>query len=80
MYSLRIPDVDIILGLLWIEKHCPINYYDPKKISFSSGYCARHGNVGKRNRRNKKKSNKGMRKGKLVVENPIKEHESFFSC
>jgi len=55
LHSLRIPDVDIILGLPWIEKHCPINYHDSKKISFSSGYCARHCNVGKRNRKNKKK-------------------------
>eukprot|EP00833_Pecoramyces_ruminatium_P007661 jgi/Orpsp1_1/1181693/evm.model.c7180000078227.2 len=44
LHSLRIHDVDIILGLPWIEKHCPINYHDLKKISFSSGYCARHCN------------------------------------
>jgi len=66
LYALRIPDVDIILGLPWIEKHCPINYHDSKKISFSSGYCARHCNVGKRNRKNKnkKKLNKISTKGK----------------
>ena len=55
LHSLRIHDVDIILGLSWIEKHSPINYHDSKKISFSSGYCARHCNVGKRNRKNKNK-------------------------
>eukprot|EP00833_Pecoramyces_ruminatium_P018067 jgi/Orpsp1_1/1192099/evm.model.d7180000090572.1 len=70
LYSLRIPDVDIILGLPWIEKHCPINYHDAKKISFSSGYCARHCNVGKRNRKNKnkKKVNKISAKGKEPIE------------
>ena len=49
LHSLRIPYVDIILGLPWIEKHCRINYHDSKKISFRSGYCDRHCNVGKRN-------------------------------
>jgi len=70
LHSLRIPDVDIILGLPWIEKHCPINYHDSKKISFSSGYCARHCNVGKRNRKNKnkKKLNKISTKGKEPYE------------
>ena len=34
LYALRIPDVDIILGLPWIEKHCPINYHDSKKNLF----------------------------------------------
>ena len=70
LYALRIPDVDIILGLPWIEKHCPINYHDSKKISFSSGYCARHCNVGKRNRKNKnkKKLNKISTKGKEPYE------------
>ena len=70
LHSLRIPDVDIILGLPWIEKHCPINYHDSKKISFSSGYCARHCNVGKRNRKNKnkKKLNKISSKGKEPYE------------
>jgi len=80
LYSLRIPDVDIILGLPWIEKHCPSNYHDSKKISFSSGYCARHCNVGKRNRRTKKKSKKGSIKGKEVVVETTKEHEPFFLC
>ena len=67
LHSLRIPDVDIILGLPWIENHCPINYHDSKKISFSSGYCARHCNVGKKNRKNKNK-NKISTKGKEPYE------------
>ena len=54
LYVLRIPDVDIILGYPWINKHCPSNYHDAKKISFGSGYCARCCNVGKRKRVNKK--------------------------
>jgi len=70
LYALRIPDVDIILGLPWIKKHCPINYHDPKKIAFSSGFCARHCNVGKRNRKNKKRSNKISIKGKEPMKEP----------
>eukprot|EP00833_Pecoramyces_ruminatium_P003331 jgi/Orpsp1_1/1177363/evm.model.c7180000061152.1 len=61
LYSLRIPDVDIILGLPWIEKHSPTNYHNGKKIAFSSGYCARHCNNGKRRRKPVKK-NKGKEK------------------
>ena len=79
LYSLRIPDVDIILGLPWIEKHCPSNYHDSKKISFSSGYCARHCNVGKRKRINKKKSKKGMVKVKSVADEVTVDHESTIS-
>ena len=56
LYVLRIPDVDIILGLPWINKHSPCNYHDANKISFSSGYCARNCNNGKRKRKNKKKT------------------------
>ena len=56
LHVLRIPDVDIILGLPWIEKHCPANYHDSKKITFNSGYCARHCNNGKRKRKNKKRT------------------------
>ena len=58
LYVLRIPDVDIILGLPWIEKHSPSNYHNVNKISFSSGYCARHCNNGKRKRKNVKKTKK----------------------
>jgi len=54
LYVLRIPDVDIIFGYPWINKHCPSNYHDAKKTSFGSGYCARCCNVGKRKRVNKK--------------------------
>ncbi|MBE6133033.1 MAG: hypothetical protein E7180_06615 [Erysipelotrichaceae bacterium] len=56
LFALNIPDVDIILGIPWIEKHCPMNYHDSRKISFPSGYCARHCNEGKRKRKNKKKT------------------------
>jgi len=70
LYSLRIPNVDIILGLLWIEKHCPINYHDSRKIAFSSGFCARHCNVGKRNRNNKKKLFKFSIKSKEPIKEP----------
>ena len=55
---LRIPDVDVILGLPWINKHCPSNYHDSSKIAFSSGFCARHCNNGKRKRNNRKKLSK----------------------
>ena len=58
LFVLRIPDVDVILGLPWIEKHSPSNYHNVNKISFSSGYCARHCNNGKRQRRSKKKTKK----------------------
>ncbi len=54
----RIPDVDIILGLPWIDKHSPCNYHDVNKITFSSGFCARHCNNGKRKRKTKRKSTK----------------------
>jgi len=73
LYVLRIPNVDIILGFLWIEKHCPINYHDPKKISFSSGFFARHCNVGKRNRKNRKISKRTSIKGKEPMKEPTKE-------
>lgn len=66
-YVLRIPDVDVILGFPWIEKHCPTNFHDAKKISFGSGYCARHCNVGKRKRINKKRPRKSLKKGKDVA-------------
>ncbi|OUM61274.1 hypothetical protein PIROE2DRAFT_12769, partial [Piromyces sp. E2] len=42
LYGLRIPGVDIILSLPWIKKLQPERFYDSKKITFSSGYCARH--------------------------------------
>jgi len=61
---LRIPDVDVILGLPWINKHCPSNYHDSSKIAFSSGFCARHCNNGKRKRNNKKKQS---RKNKMLL-------------
>ncbi len=48
LYALRIPDVDIILGVPWIDKHCPLNYHDAKKISFGSSYCPRHCNNGEK--------------------------------
>eukprot|EP00833_Pecoramyces_ruminatium_P017011 jgi/Orpsp1_1/1191043/evm.model.d7180000083108.1 len=68
LYSLRIPDVDIILGIPWIDKHCPSNYHDSKKISFSSGYCANHCNQGRRKRRNiNKYKKKNSSKGKEIV-------------
>ncbi len=75
-YVLRIPDVDIILGLPWIEKHCPSNYHDNKKLAFSSGFCARFCNYGKR-KRNLKKEKKPVikiisRKGKEPAED---DHE-----
>ena len=53
-YAISIPDVDIILRILWIEKHSPTNYHNSKKINFSSGYCARHCNNGKRKRKTRK--------------------------
>ena len=53
---LRIPDVDVILCLPWINKHSPSNYHDSSKISFSSDFCARHCNNGKRKRNNKKET------------------------
>eukprot|EP00833_Pecoramyces_ruminatium_P013136 jgi/Orpsp1_1/1187168/evm.model.d7180000055902.1 len=70
LHSLHILDVDILLGLPRIKKHCPINYHDSKKISFSSGYCTRYCNIGKRNRRikNKKKLNKIYAKGNELFE------------
>eukprot|EP00833_Pecoramyces_ruminatium_P009854 jgi/Orpsp1_1/1183886/evm.model.c7180000087119.1 len=70
LHSLRIPDVNIIFELPWIEKHCLINYHDSKKITFSSRYCTQHCNVGKRNRKikNKKKYNKISTKGKEPYE------------
>ena len=72
LYALHIPDVDIILGLSWIEKHCPINYHDSRKITFSSEFCARHCNVGKRNRKNKKRLNKVSIKSKEPINEPKK--------
>ena len=68
LYVLRIPDVDIILGLPWIEKHSPSNYHNCKKIAFSSGYCARHCNNGKRKRKNKRRSNSSNKKQVLYQE------------
>jgi len=41
MYALRISDVDIILGIPWIEKYSPTNYHNSKKIAFNSGYCCK---------------------------------------
>ena len=70
LYSFRISDVDIILGFPWIEKHCPINYHDSRKIAFSSGFCARHCNVGKRNRKNNKKK---LSKVSIKSKEPINE-------
>jgi len=79
---LRIPDVDVILGLPWINKHCPSNYHDSSKIAFSSGFCARHCNNGKRKRGNKKRQSK---KNKMLLleeelrgtkENSLKEEPS----
>ena len=76
MYALHIPDVDIILGIPWIEKHCPMNYHDSKKISFPSGYCARHCNDGKRKRKNKKR-NKNMNScKKCKIEEKIVNQDS----
>eukprot|EP00833_Pecoramyces_ruminatium_P014089 jgi/Orpsp1_1/1188121/evm.model.d7180000062592.1 len=73
-YVLRIPDVDIILGISWIEKHCPSNYHDARKISFASGYCANHFNNGKHKRRNVNKYKKRKsRKGKEVEEEKAEE-------
>jgi len=69
LYALRIPDVDIILGLPWIEKHCPSNYHNGKKLAFSSSFCARHCNNGKRNRK--------VSKGKKPVEEVIEEKNEF---
>jgi len=57
-YVLRIPDVDVILGLPWINKHNPSNYHDAKKIAFSSSFCARHCNNGKRRRNKRKRTTK----------------------
>jgi len=76
LFALRIPDVDIILGLPWIEKHCPVNYHDPKKIAFSSGFCARHCNVGKRNRKIRRKSKSKSIKGKEPIIEPIEKSTS----
>ena len=78
LYVLRIPDVDIILGLPWIEKHSPTNYHNYKKIAFSSGYCARHCNNGKRKRKNKKRTNKSDKLSKLKEELKIQENKA--SC
>ena len=66
LYSLRIPDVDIILGLPWIEKHSPINYHDSRKIAFSARHCI----VRKRNRKNKKRLNKVSIKSKEPINEP----------
>jgi len=41
-----------------------------KKIAFSSGFCAKHYNVGKRNRKNKKKLNKVSIKSKEPINEP----------
>jgi len=34
LFALRIPDVDVILGIPWIEKHSSTNYHNSKKISY----------------------------------------------
>jgi len=60
LYGLKVPGVDVILGLPWIKKHNPLAFYDSKKITFSSGYCARHCNHGKRRRNTRKKSKKNQ--------------------
>jgi len=57
-YALRIPDVDIILRIPWIEKHSPTNYLNSKKINFSSYCCGRHCNNGKRKRKTRKDKEK----------------------
>jgi len=67
---LRIPDVDVILGLPWINKHSPNNYHDSSKIAFSSGFCARHCNNGKRKRNNKKKQS--MKNKMLLLEDELR--------
>ncbi len=74
LYSLKIPDVDIILGVPWIDKHCPLNYHDAKKISFGSGYCARHCNNGKRKRRNRKRTKKSDSKEKAEKLKSLLDH------
>ncbi len=78
-YVLRVPDVDVILGLPWIEKHSPSNYHNANKISFSSGYCARHCNNGKRKRKNKKRTNKvnkmALLEGELMQEKQNTQNE-----
>ena len=74
LYVLRIPDIEIILGLPWIKKHCPNNYHDSSKIAFSSGYCARHCNNGKRKRRTKKKT-KGKDKMTLLEQELTNSNE-----
>ena len=71
LYALRIPDVDVILGLPWIEKHSPTNFHNCKKLSFSSGYCARNCNYGKRNRKPSKKN-----KGKTPIIEEIENSDS----
>jgi len=74
-YVLEIPDVDVILGLPWIEKHCPLNYHDARKITFGSCYCASHCNHGKWKRRGKKRNNRKNKDKLVTTEVLIKEEE-----
>jgi len=73
LYALYIPDLDIILGIPWIKKHCPMNYYYSRKFSFPSDYYARNCNNGKRKRRNKSRSKKGSKKYKINIE-PVEDN------
>jgi len=73
LYGLKVPGVDVILGLPWIKKHNPEAFYDSKRITFSSGYCARNCNQGKRNRKNKKKTNKSQLDHEILDKSLIKK-------
>ncbi|OUM60081.1 hypothetical protein PIROE2DRAFT_14241 [Piromyces sp. E2] len=48
---------DLGYGIFKVKKETenPTNYHNNKKISFSSGYCARHCNNGKRDRKSNKR-------------------------
>jgi len=73
LYAFSIPstiEVDIVLGIPWILKHCPTDFYPPhKRIIFSSGYCARHCNHGRRKRKNVNKYKKKAKKSKIDNDN-----------
>jgi len=74
-YVLRIPDVDVILGLPWIDKHNPSNYHEAKKIVFSSGFCARYCFNRKRRRSKRKGTTKRNKMDFLEQELKVTDEE-----
>jgi len=62
LYGLKIPDINIILGLPWIKKHQRERFYDSKKITFSSGYRVWQCNHNTRTRHTKKDTSKYEKK------------------